>query len=224
MKIIAFDTASEYLDIALSIDHKVHIQYKEIGLKHSEYLIPSIAELCNNAHIKIQNLDLIICTRGPGSFTGLRVGMSAAKGLAYGLQIPLVSIPTLDVYAVSYLNNHEYSDKSSIIIPVIDARKQRFYCALYSGKKKISDFLDIAAEDLFDAYLRKYQTIHFSGPDSELLITKLRSSRPEINTKNLSFHPAGSIAEKLLHMGIQYFEENGPDPVTQGPLYLRNST
>jgi len=224
LNIIAFDTASEYLDIALSIDHKFFVQYKKIGLNHSEYLIPNINELCDTAHIKIQNMDLIICTRGPGSFTGLRVGMSAAKGLAYGLQKPLVSVPTLDVYADVTLEKQEASENTSVTIPVIDARKKRFYCALYSGNVKISDPLDIAAEDLFDTYLRNYQTIYFSGPDAELLIANLRATRPEINNFHLSVQPVGSIAEKLLNMGIQYFAEYGSDSATQGPLYIRSST
>jgi len=224
LNVIAFDTASEYLDIALSNEHEVIVSYKKIGLKHSEFLIPNINELCNKAHIIIQNIDLIICTRGPGSFTGLRVGMSAAKGLAYGLQIPLVSVPTLDVYADLTQSKEALNEKSSITIPVIDARKQRFYCALYSGNLKISNFLDIAAVDLFDTYLQNYQEIHFSGPDAELLIAILRAARPEIDNKNLSIHPAGSIAAKLLDMGLQCLEKNGPDSVTQGPLYLRSST
>ena len=98
MNAIAFDTASEFLDIALLVDDRITLQYKEIGLKHSEYLITSVIDLCSKAHTTLREIDLIICTRGPGSFTGLRIGMSAAKGLAYGLQIPIVSVPTLDVY------------------------------------------------------------------------------------------------------------------------------
>jgi len=225
VKVIAFDTASEYLDIALSIDQKVFIQYKEIGLKHSEYLIPNINELCDKAHIKIQDIDLIVCTRGPGSFTGLRVGMSAAKGIAYGIQAPLVSIPTLDVYAdISQREQGAKTSHASIIIPVIDARKKRFYCALYSGNTKISDYLDISAEDLFDTHLLNYQDIHFSGPDAKLLIEILQNSRPKMNLINYFVHPVEPIAAKLLHMGIHEFEKNGSDANTQGPLYLRSST
>jgi tRNA threonylcarbamoyladenosine biosynthesis protein TsaB len=224
LNVIAFDTASEYLDIALSIDHNVFVLYKEIGLKHSEYLIPNIKKLCDKADIKIQDIDLIICTRGPGSFTGLRVGMSAAKGLAYGLQIPLVSVPTLDVYTGLTQEKQRAGEKPIVTIPVIDARKKRFYCALYSDNVKISDYLDIAAEDLFDTYLLNYQEIHFTGPDAELLITNLRAVRPEFDSISLSFQPRESISEKLLKIGIKHFKENGSDPAEQGPLYIRSST
>ena len=224
MNIIAFDTASEYLDIALSVKQEIFIQYKEIGLKHSEYLIPNINELCDRASIKIQDIDLIICTRGPGSFTGLRIGMAAAKGIAYGLQIPLISVPTLDVYAEIIKEELQASEKSGIIIPVIDAKKQRFYCALYSETVRKSNFLDIAAIDLFDTYLQDYQDIYFSGPDAGLLVTRLRAARPEIDNKKFSIYPVGPISVKLLEVGLHHFQKNGPDSVTQGPLYLRSST
>ncbi len=224
MNVIAFDTASEYLDIALRIDNKTFSQYKKIGLKHSESLIPNINELCSSADFNIRDLDLILCTRGPGSFTGLRVGMSTAKGLASGLQKPLVSIPTLDVYANSILEYDWAGENSNVIIPVIDARKKRFYCAFYSGNVKISDSLDISAEDLYDSYLTNYTKMLFSGPDAELLIKILLTARPEMNTLQFSVHPTGAISEILLNMGIKYFEKYGSDTAAQGPLYIRSST
>ncbi|MBC8554469.1 MAG: hypothetical protein H8D23_33065, partial [Candidatus Brocadiales bacterium] len=142
----------------------------------------------------------------------------------YGLQKPLVCVPTLDVYANCISKKELTDENSSVVIPVIDARKKRFYCALYSGNVKISDSLDISAEDLFDIHILKSMNIYFSGPDAEILIRILRETRPEIHTMHFSVHPAESISEKLLNMGIQYFENNGPDSVTQGPIYIRNST
>ncbi len=82
MNILAFDTASSLLNIALSTDRGFFEINHSIGLTHSEHLLPSVDYLLKTAGSTASELDLIICTRGPGSFTGLRIGMATAKGMA----------------------------------------------------------------------------------------------------------------------------------------------
>jgi tRNA threonylcarbamoyladenosine biosynthesis protein TsaB len=94
---------------------------------HSEHLMPSIHTLLAEASLKIHDIQGIALSLGPGSFTGLRIGVSTVKGLAYALKIPVVGVSTLEALA----NNALYS--SSTICPVLDARKKEVYAALFRG-------------------------------------------------------------------------------------------
>jgi tRNA threonylcarbamoyladenosine biosynthesis protein TsaB len=94
---------------------------------HSERLMPSIHNLFEEASLKISDLQGIALSLGPGSFTGLRIGVSTVKGLAYALKIPVVGVSTLEALAgnVSY--------HSAVICPVLDARKKEVYAAFFQG-------------------------------------------------------------------------------------------
>ena len=132
MNILAFDTATQKLAAALKINSEIFTITADQGFKHSEKLLPAIEKLFEISGSKIDDIDLIGCTRGPGSFTGLRIGMSTATGLSLGKNIPLVSVPTLDYYSYS-LDSFD-----GAVLPVIDARKNRFYTAVYhKGEKKL---------------------------------------------------------------------------------------
>ena len=94
---------------------------------HSERLMPAIHSLFDEASLKIHDIQGIALSLGPGSFTGLRIGVSTVKGLAYALKIPVVGVSTLEVLAT----NVPY--RSSVICPVLDARKKEVYAALFLG-------------------------------------------------------------------------------------------
>jgi tRNA threonylcarbamoyladenosine biosynthesis protein TsaB len=94
---------------------------------HSGRLMPAIDHLLQEASLSIRAVQGITLALGPGSFTGLRIGVSTVKGLAYALKVPVVGIPTLDALA----QNVRYA--SSLVCPVLDARKKEVYAALYQG-------------------------------------------------------------------------------------------
>jgi tRNA threonylcarbamoyl adenosine modification protein YeaZ len=94
---------------------------------HSERLMPAIDRLLHEASLSISDIQGIALAWGPGSFTGLRIGVSTVKGLAYALRIPVVGVPTLDALA----QNVRFA--SSLICPVLDARKKEVYAALFRG-------------------------------------------------------------------------------------------
>jgi tRNA threonylcarbamoyladenosine biosynthesis protein TsaB len=96
-----------------------------IGLTHSEQLLPLIDDLLVQSRVSKDEIGGIAIAGGPGSFTGLRIGMATAKGLAQGLDIPLVSIPTLQALAFTHLS------EGGLISPVMNARKQEVYAALF---------------------------------------------------------------------------------------------
>jgi tRNA threonylcarbamoyladenosine biosynthesis protein TsaB len=107
------------------------IAFKEIdnGYTHAENLHVFIKELLSSTKTTLSDLNAISISSGPGSYTGLRIGFSAAKGLAYALNIPLITIETLKSISYSVLNN---SLDNTLFCPLIDARRMEVYCAVYN--------------------------------------------------------------------------------------------
>ncbi len=160
--ILCLETATTNCSVALSINGKV-IALQEDNAKqysHAERLHQYIDEVLTTAKVKKSALSAIAVSKGPGSYTGLRIGVSAAKGLSYALDIPLISVPTLD--AMSYQVRPE--EKDSFIIPMIDARRMEVYSAIYDATH--SQIRDTEAQILDDtsfvSYLEKGK-VYFIG-------------------------------------------------------------
>ena len=99
MNILAFDFSTKILSISLKKDDSYYNYSAFVGFQHSENLLSSIEFLLYSAGIKGKDLDLVVCPLGPGSFTGLRIGMATAKGMADGAKCPFKAVPTLDGWA-----------------------------------------------------------------------------------------------------------------------------
>ena len=128
--ILCLETATKNCSVALS-EHGSVIAFKEItteGYSHAENLHIFIKDVMDLASKEMQELDAIAVSKGPGSYTGLRIGVSSAKGLCYSLDIPLISIETLDVLA------QQVKDDTTII-PLLDARRMEVYSAIYDVHK-----------------------------------------------------------------------------------------
>ena len=216
MNILAFDTSGSFLSTGLRTPGGFFEENRLAGLKHSEHLLPDIDNLMKKAELDFSRLDLIVCSRGPGSFTGLRIGMSTAKGLAAGHSIPLVSVSSLDVMA------HGLGFFDGAVLPIIDAKKNRFYTAVYSGGERKSEYLDISAEDLF-TMLRDYKKLLLTGPDCLLfsgMISDLDAAADfEINT----FKRNCGCSSSMIEIGEEIFTSRGADPENSGPMYIRLS-
>ena len=126
MNILAFDTASSSGAVAIMKDGAIiaHTQLN-IGLTHSEQLLPAVDDLMQLTGMKMAQLDAIAITAGPGSFTGLRIGFSTAKGMALGLKKPLIPLSTLDVLA------QNGAAVRGLIVPIMNARRKQVYTAVY---------------------------------------------------------------------------------------------
>lgn len=210
MTVLAIDTSTELLSVCLSHDGRyVEINRKQ-GLKHASILMPLILTLFKDMDVDKRSVDLIVCAKGPGSFTGLRIGISTAKGLAYGLDCPLKLVPTLDAmaYGVRFF--------PGTIMPIIDARKQRYYSCLYREGKKTSDYLDMPIEKVLE-HAASQDKVLFTGPDAAVIDT---SGNDTWFLDPLHSHTT-SLSVALL--GRELFEHEGPDPEEAGPLYLRKS-
>ena len=221
MNILATDTSSQALCVAIRTDSYFESRTSEgRSLQHSEKLMPTVLELCRNAGIETKDIDLFACTRGPGSFTGLRIGMAAFKGMAYAAGKPLVSVSTMEVLA-SCIPCFD-----GAIVTVLDAKKQRWYLGAFEKKPadkavRLMPDTDGTEADLATV-LEPYSRILVTGPDAETFAAKLAAlfGAKQIIVDRTS---GESRASALISCALDRFESDGPDDIGQGPVYLRKS-
>lgn len=126
MLILAFESSAKPASVALLKDGKLLSQYSQCsGLTHSRTLLPMAEDMLKNAELKLSDVDMIAVAHGPGSFTGIRIGVSTVKGLAWAADKPCVGVSTLEGMAWNGLAAGGY------ICPVMDARRQQVYNALF---------------------------------------------------------------------------------------------
>jgi tRNA threonylcarbamoyladenosine biosynthesis protein TsaB len=125
LKLLAFDTASEWCSAALLIDGEVRYRAAHAGQKHSELLTPMIGELLAEAGLTLRQLDGLAFGHGPGSFTGLRIACGVAQGLALGADLPVLGVTTLEALA------EEAGEGAQEVLACLDARMNEVYAGLY---------------------------------------------------------------------------------------------
>ena len=156
--ILNIETATKNCSVSLANDGKT-IAFKEIATEHfshAERLHVFITELLDENNIQFAHLKAVAVSQGPGSYTGLRIGVSSAKGLCYALNIPLIAIDTLQLLA------YQIVVESGIILPMIDARRSEVFSAIYA-----SNYQQIRATqaEIIDenSYQEIKETIHLVG-------------------------------------------------------------
>jgi tRNA threonylcarbamoyladenosine biosynthesis protein TsaB len=160
--ILNIETATKNCSVALAKDG-ITVLYKEIaeeGYSHAERLHVFIDEIIKEAGITFQELSAIAVSQGPGSYTGLRIGVSAAKGLCFALDIPLIAVDTLQVLA------SQANVSSGLIIPMLDARRMEVYSAIFTSnfENKRGVQAEVITENSFDDL---EETIYFVGDCAE---------------------------------------------------------
>ena len=211
MNVLTIDTATERLDVSLTTDAGAFFEHSiSSGFTHTERLMPVINTLIEESKMPVQSLDLIVCARCPGSFTGLRIGMATAKGLRMATGAKLVSVPTLDAMAYSY------AWYPGAVIPVVDARRKRVYSGLYVDGRLTGGYLDIAPEEL---------AIIASEYKACLIVSVDGSLATEVgelfeNSRCAIVQPSGRAYAALGELRLFDAGEDTPDA---GPVYLRAS-
>jgi len=148
--ILCIETTTTNCSVAISVGGKI-TTIKEINNKqysHAEKLHLFIEDVLNEANIQKTQLDAIAVSKGPGSYTGLRIGVSAAKGLCFALDIPLIAVSTLEALA------YQVTSVDGVIIPMLDARRMEVYSAVFNSDKK--DLREIKAEILDESSFSEY--------------------------------------------------------------------
>ncbi|GHV46735.1 hypothetical protein AGMMS49546_35280 [Spirochaetia bacterium] len=224
--ILAIDTATNILSIALSAGNRRWYVEADAGLRHSEILMDLTDLLLKQGGLKPADLNLVACMKGPGSFTGLRIGFSAAKGLALSLGIPLRAIPTLDCMAWSL------SPWPGLVVPVMDAKKHRFFTALYRGGEKIHPDMDADPAEIAGAITRAIGSgpgespvpVILTGADAPLLRAELLKQGP--GPFPILIDPAYRKGRgmELLELAIKDKKADTVDEASfAGPEYIRKS-
>ncbi|WP_298502158.1 tRNA (adenosine(37)-N6)-threonylcarbamoyltransferase complex dimerization subunit type 1 TsaB [uncultured Maribacter sp.] len=128
--LLNLETATTNCSVSIAKDGEIIVlkEHNSPNYSHAEQLHVFIEEALQEASLSVLDFDAIAVSKGPGSYTGLRIGVSAAKGLCFSLSVPLISVATLESMA-----NQVVLEKDSVVIPVLDARRMEVYSAVFNG-------------------------------------------------------------------------------------------
>ena len=211
--ILNIETATKNCSVALAKEGKTVIckEIAEEGYSHAERLHVFIEEIIKEAGITFQDLSAIAVSQGPGSYTGLRIGVSAAKGLCYALGIPLIAVDTLQVLA------SQAKVTNGLIIPMLDARRMEVYSAIFTPnfENKRAVQAEIITENSFE-YLE--ETVYFVGDSAD-------KCKPVLIKENFIFlddikHPS---AKEMSFISFEKYKKNDfVDVAYFEPYYLKD--
>ena len=219
MRVLSLDSATEVASCAIIEDSKllgeVIINYK---MQHSKTLLPIIDSLLTSLDLTLKDIDGFVVSKGPGSFTGLRIGMATIKGFSQGTKKPFTCVSTLDSLAY----NMCYT--GGIICPILDALRGNIYTALYTFNGTdfitISDYMIISVEELISLLTKYNSPVCFIGDGIIKHGTLLKESLP-----NVSFAPVHlnlARASSLGEIGIKRLSNGEEDNIySASPMYLR---
>ncbi len=231
MKALAIDTAVSKITVSAKNGDMAATQILDIGMKQSESLLPAVADVMNKVSLQMSGLDFLSICKGPGSFTGLRLGYACIKALEMVSEKPLFAYSTLDVYAEPFMN------LPFVVLSAIDAHKGKFYFKAFEDGKEVFPEGDYTIEKITGFIKRHGSGKDFIsvGQESEALkklICENESTKeifcPEKNPENakkiysapFSYNAADSLftlAEKDFLAGKKGIEDYS------GPVYLRLS-
>ena len=222
MKILGIDTSAKFCNLGLIEDEDILIEYTINGLrkKHSSILVPAIKNLLKTIDLKIEEINGIAVSMGPGSFTGLRIGLCVAKGLCYTRSLPLLGIPTLDAMAFPF------KEIPYLICPVLESKKDEIYDVVFRGGVSLHRVMDYKCEGIQSLLARLSplkEKIIFSGDGikkyRDIIKNKIGKNALFIDSQ-LNFPVAASIA----FLGLNKLKKGEEDNVsTLSPFYLRKS-
>lgn len=220
MKILALDTSTLMATCAVIEDDTLIGEFSlNQNMSHSEKLVPMIKEILDNLDLKIDDIDLYGVSTGPGSFTGLRIGVATVKGFAHLFDKPVIGVSTLEGLAFNLPHN-------GIVVPMIDARRDRVYTGIYSWEngilKTIMEADVVEVDDLLEI-LDKYEKVSVNGDGSKLYKERIRSvlgDKVLFSTIGQNSCKAASIGELAL---LKYKEGHRDNYFTLVPDYLRQT-
>jgi tRNA threonylcarbamoyladenosine biosynthesis protein TsaB len=219
---LGIDTTAVAASVALVKDGKILSEfYTNVGLQHSRTLMPMIESMLSCCGIAPNQIDRFGVTVGPGSFTGLRIGMATAKGIVQGGNKKLIAIPTLDTLAQN-LNHYP-----GIICPIMNAQKKQVYTAIYksteTGMERLSDYQAIEAETLAEQLLALGETVWFTGDGVDAFADVFRAklgAQCRLADGNTVLPRAGALAM----LAAERAEQEQFDDLYQAELiYIRKS-
>jgi tRNA threonylcarbamoyladenosine biosynthesis protein TsaB len=218
MNLLAIDTAASVLSVVVATKDGVHSAETEAGTRHSEIVMGCIDAVMKEAGLVSNELDGVLCMGGPGSFTGLRIGFSIAKGLALALNIPFAPVPTLDCIALP-------CSGQPLVMPVITARKNAFFCTRYRGRIRLGPDMDASTDEIAAIISKENNETEktlLTGPGATVLydaLTQECKSAVELIYENRGY------AKELIEIARKdnLFSKDNSARLYEGPEYLRKS-
>ena len=211
MFILSISTSSNICSVALLKDNSVISELNiDDDKTHSVNLMPLINQILTSNNLKISDIGLITCDNGPGSFTGIRIGISTAKGLSYYNNMPIITITSLEALAYNVSKNNGY------ICSLIDARNNQLYCGIFDNNYNLCE--DYISDDVNNVIhiLNKYNDVTFVGNGASLndffLNKDYKNIDVNIHSKNIGI------------AGYKRYRQNMYNPKDSIlPIYLRPS-
>lgn len=195
MRILGIESSSLVAGIALLDDDIITAEFTiNYKLTHSQTLLPMLANIRDILNIDMNSIDAIAVSGGPGSFTGLRIGVATAKGISLAIKKPLINIPSLEAMA------YNFYDTQSLVVPIMDARRMQVYTGIYRNKDKfeiIKSQSAISIEDLINELNKLGEKIIFLGdgvPVYKDVIEKELSVKYSFAPANMNRQRAASVA------------------------------
>lgn len=196
MMTLFIDTSSSYLNVAIIKDNIIYEKKIESINEHSNYAIPTIELLFNENNIKPKDIGTIMVVNGPGSFTGLRIGVTIAKTYSWSFNLKLIPISTLKAYALSFSNYDYY-------VSVIDARRNFVYASIYNSKHdELLKETYISIDNLYEK-IKDLKNIKLIG---------------NINIKDINYTSSNLNIKNIYNY---YKDEMGVNPHSLVPNYLK---
>lgn len=211
--VLNIETATKNCSVSLAKNGQTVIckELSEQGYSHAEKLHLFIQDVLLEAGITLSQLSAIAVSQGPGSYTGLRIGVSAAKGLSYSLQIPLIAVDTLATLA------QQVSESDGLIVPMIDARRMEVYSAIFdSNKQKIREVqAEIISAESFESISEK---IYFIGDSNEKVKSVL--TKPNFVFLDTIKYPSAKEMSSISYK--KFIEKKFEDVAYFEPFYLKD--
>lgn len=222
MKILAIEASSLVASVAVLTDDIITAEYTmNHKITHSQTLMPMIDEIVSRTETKLEELDAIAVSAGPGSFTGLRIGSATAKGLGQALNIPLIHVPTLDAMAYNAFGYR------GLICPIMDAKRSQVYTGIYSfeGERLVTHLESsaVSIDELMEKLNLMNKQVMFIG-DGIPVFTEIINEKAGFEhcfaPANMNRQRAASVAA----LGAVYYREGKTEEASEHlPEYLRVS-
>ena len=162
--ILSIETSTRVCSVAISMNENVVVvKETHVSNSHAELITLLCQQALLEAGLEFSGLDAVAVSQGPGSYTGLRIGVSTAKGLCYGLDIPLIAVSTLEAMALGMITTTPHPE-NAVFCPMIDARRMEVYNAVFSSHLKLINPVEatVVDEDSFGNFLANHP-VYFGG-------------------------------------------------------------
>ncbi len=217
--ILNIETSTNVCSVTLAKGNKIianKVSYEDKS--HSELLTVFIEQIIKEQEISLKNLDAVAVSKGPGSYTGLRIGVSAAKGIAYGIDKPLISVSTLQTMAYHVLLEQKIEGKNTLLCPMIDARRMEVYNAFFNleGEQVREIKAEIIDENSYKDILDNQKIIFFGDGSDKCKNTIIHKNA--IFLENIT-----PLSNYMINLSIKAYQKQQFEDIAYfEPFYLKN--